>query len=528
MITPKTLLTPLGLGIAALLISLPWSLTTEILNPDGQRYLFNGILLHDLIRDGAFTDVYNYATAFYGKYPAFNLPYGPPFFAAQFALVFSIFGISIVAARLLVTAYTIAALFACWYVIRKIDERESIAALASCLFLFNSLTITYSREVGSELPVIFYSFLALYTGYQFIESEKRGYGLITALLLGLGYLTKQHIVPLGFGIALYALIRHKSYLICRRETALSAIVLLILTVPYTWLTMMYTSQDFGMQLFPPISTELLLSYLKSSLRFIPVIAVLSFAGFVVGITKRNKLCLLCFCWLICWYIFFTFVYGYYTGELRYILIILPALVYPAALAVHFLLSTYSHLFIRTVFLSALIGYGGFCLLDTPTAHLSGYAIAGKHICENAKNSNVLFMSDYDGNFLYGIRRSCSTQSPFVFRSDQWLANRLWWGELKDPSSVKSTEEISDFIRNNMIGFVVIERKNPALSTYPEYNNLTQLLSARQDITHVDTIAISSNVKKFKNRELDIYRTPFVATHTNSLQSIPIKPSAFQH
>lgn len=67
------------ISLASLAISLPGSLTSGPVWPDGQRYTFNGILLHDMLRDGAIFHPYEYATKFYAQYPAINLPYGPPF-----------------------------------------------------------------------------------------------------------------------------------------------------------------------------------------------------------------------------------------------------------------------------------------------------------------------------------------------------------------------------------------------------------------------------------------------------------------
>ena len=59
-------------------ISLPGSFSSGPNWPDGQRYTFNGILIHDMVRDGGIFHPYQYAVDFYAHCPATNLPYGLP------------------------------------------------------------------------------------------------------------------------------------------------------------------------------------------------------------------------------------------------------------------------------------------------------------------------------------------------------------------------------------------------------------------------------------------------------------------
>ena len=96
-------LTALFIIIAALAVSLPGAFDTGPTWPDGNRYTFNGILIHDMVRDGCLFSPYHYAVDFYSRYPAINLPYGPPFFAAIFSLAFGIFGISFSVSRCVVS-----------------------------------------------------------------------------------------------------------------------------------------------------------------------------------------------------------------------------------------------------------------------------------------------------------------------------------------------------------------------------------------------------------------------------------------
>ncbi len=514
-----------GLVISALITSLPGSFSTEALYPDGQRYLFNGLLIHDLVRDNAFSSLYQYATEYYRKYPAFNLPYGPPFLAIQFALAFAVFGIGFSVARLIVVGYTIAAAITCQYCISTIDGNRWVALIASELLLFNSLSLTYSRDIACEMPVIFFSFAALYAGYQYIELRKTGYGLAAALFLGLGYLTKQHIVPLGVGIFLYLLIGNK-YSLKKTETLLAAGVIIVVTVPYTFLTMKYSTEAFGFKLFPPFSFELLCGYLKTAFYHIPVESFLALFGFIIGIRQGNRFCYLCLTLVCCWYVFFTFVYGNYIGEPRYLLVILPAIVYPGALAVKMIFIYLKSKNAQVFAIFAIILYFSWNIFHAPIFFLRGYAAAGNLIGTKGADANILFVGKYDGNFLFGIREVCPEKQAYFLRSDQWLASRRWWGELDKQAHVKDKAEILQLIRENSVGYVVVETGDPLLAEYPEYLNMQQVLRENSLFHQVAVVPINSNYIKPHVRQLEIYQSPFIQSDQKIIP-LPIKPSAFQ-
>ena len=147
--------------LVSLAISLPGGTSSGPCWSDGMRYTFNGILIHDMIRDGGFWSPYDYAEKFYAQYPATNLPYGPPFFALVFAVAFSLLGISFSVARYVVTSYTVLAAFALWLMVYSINRHQLHSIISVLFFLLNPLTAIYSRDITPELPVAFYSALTI-------------------------------------------------------------------------------------------------------------------------------------------------------------------------------------------------------------------------------------------------------------------------------------------------------------------------------------------------------------------------------
>ena len=124
-----------AITVIALIISLPYSYTSGPIWPDGQRYTFNGILVHDMVRDRACLTPVQYATQFYSKYPATNLPYGPPFLAVVFALAFGLFNISFFIARCVIAFHLVLAALAFFYLIIYFTKSYRCAALSVLAFL---------------------------------------------------------------------------------------------------------------------------------------------------------------------------------------------------------------------------------------------------------------------------------------------------------------------------------------------------------------------------------------------------------
>jgi 4-amino-4-deoxy-L-arabinose transferase-like glycosyltransferase len=150
-----------------------------------------------MIRDGGLFHPYEYNVNFYAKYPATNLPYGPPFFALVFAAAFSLFGISFPVAKCIISFYTVCAGVMCWLTVHSITKNYWVSILAVATLLLYPLTIINSRDITPEVPVVFFSVLSIYFFYNYAEYNKKAFGVATAISFGLGYLTKPYILPLG-------------------------------------------------------------------------------------------------------------------------------------------------------------------------------------------------------------------------------------------------------------------------------------------------------------------------------------------
>ena len=495
--------TVLFIIITALSISLPGAFSSGPLWPDGQRYAFNGILLHDMIRDGAIFHPYEYNIKFYAQYPATNLPYGPPFFAIVFAAAFGLFGISFSVARCVVALYTVGAALMCWYLFYRISRNYWYSLVAVAAFLFNPLTVTYSRDITPELPVAFYCFLTLYFFYYYVESEKKYFGIYSALAFSLGYLTKPYIIPIGISLPIYIVIFKKWNIVYKKETWLAVFITLILILPDTILLFKFTTQDLPTGI--PTGWNLLSEHPTTLINSSPVLAILSIIGFIIGSIRRDRLVLLSLIWALSWYTFFTF---YVRAEAeKYLVTFIPSMLAAFALASYEVASKIKKMHIGKAIIIFVIITFIYEAWYTPVRYVFGYEDAGRYVAENSRGKSVLFYGRYDGAFMMGIRRHVSQQGLCVLRGDRQLATRLWWGELKDNDSVKSPEDIIKLLNEYQAGYVVVERDMPEAREYQEYINLMTALKDNNYFHQVATFPIIANYGNL-GPELIVYKFYF--------------------
>jgi hypothetical protein len=88
--------------------------------------------------------------------------------------------------------------------------------------------------------------------------------------------------------------------------------------------------DLGVKPFTALTWEATLSYPKILVKISPVFTLVSMIGFIVGLSKKDKLVLLSATWAVCWYLFFSFCVGYLNIE-KYLVTFIPALIVPFAI-----------------------------------------------------------------------------------------------------------------------------------------------------------------------------------------------------
>ena len=489
--------------LTAFAVSLPGVFSSNACYSDGQRYIFNGILIHDMIRDGQIFDFYAYSKRFYAQYPAINLPYGPPFFAVIYAVAFKAFGISISVARFVVASFTALTAIMCCLLFFKAKKQYWTAILGAAVFIAMPLTGIRSRDVGPEMVVSFFSLLTIYFFLESLEEEKRKYILLAALALGLGYLTKPYIVPLGLALPLFVIVQKKWEFFTKKESWLAVALVAVLTVPYTFLSFKYSNEGLGFIFFPPVTPELLLGYPKLILKEIPVLTAGASVGFIIGVLKKDKLTWLCLIWAVCWYLFHTLYYGYYIGS-YYLCSLILAMLYPFGTACQKLISLLKACHLDHALICIILIWLGYNIWTTPRYYVKGYERAGRFTADNYSGASVLFYGTYDGSFMMGVRKKIPIGGPYILRGERCLSERLWRYDQLLVQHVNSEKDLIRILQKYRTGCVVIEKDMPSAANHLDYKILSDSVENLNLFKKLASFPIHSNYTK-TGPELAVYQ-----------------------
>jgi 4-amino-4-deoxy-L-arabinose transferase-like glycosyltransferase len=172
-----------------------WCLTgvgkPSLVDTDAARHAMNGVFLLDLVRSGGIAHPIQYAERYYSRYPAISIPYHPPLFPACEALLFWIFGVSPLVARMAVAGSVAlsAILFfrLVWY-----TSRSELAAFGSVtVFLAAPLSQRVASDVMLEFPAMAMVLAAVLCLARFVTDTRWRDGLAFSLFAAAGIWTKQ-------------------------------------------------------------------------------------------------------------------------------------------------------------------------------------------------------------------------------------------------------------------------------------------------------------------------------------------------
>ena len=186
---------------------------------DASRHALDGLYYHDLvvsILSGemgiSFSNIYNFTTEQFLRYPAMGLLWWPPFFPFVEALFYMLFGVSIVSAKLCIIFFGILGIVF-WYflvieIFKKYKLKHSLAFFSSLLFAIAPFIFRYSRTIMREVPATSLCIVASFFFIKWIR-EKGNKGdnniVLTALFWAFAVLTKSETIFLGIVFLIYLL-----------------------------------------------------------------------------------------------------------------------------------------------------------------------------------------------------------------------------------------------------------------------------------------------------------------------------------
>ena len=315
----------------------------NLIYPDADRILMDGVFIHDFLRELPLREVYQYTADYYAQYPALSIGYRPPFFPFVEALFNAAFGINMWSSRLAVLVFALVGMTAWFKLVQRIFGAE-IAFWSSLLLVTTPFVARWGWYTMAEIPVLSMALLTAYVFYRFTETERPGYLYATAILFSLTVWTKQTGVFLALWFLPYLAIKGQ-LLSClkRKETWISVSIVLLLLTPLAVITIWLGDQNIRQSIGSGDTAKLASRLNWNNLTYYIVVLVknqmtlpaliLSVTGLGWSAWKRDSKSLYFWLLILSTYIFFAYVIH---NLPRYSIFWIPAFTLFAALPLHYL------------------------------------------------------------------------------------------------------------------------------------------------------------------------------------------------
>ncbi len=395
---------------------------------DETRHVMSGVFFMDLLHDRP-THLRQYAIDYYLKYPALGILVWPPLFYGLEGVAMSVFGSSVVVARVLLGLF---GLLACIYLflLSRGVVGPNRAAMAVLAFGTAPLIFKYSHFVMLEIPMLALALGATYHFVVYLGRETRRDLYLWGFLCAAAALTRFDVIYLLVLFPVLLTVQKKWGILRRREVLLTIIGALCLIAPVYavtawnvgWLHAREVTQTMDPGDPPMFSWSRLFFYPASlpynlSWFFVGAAAF----GIATAIWRRDRSCVVFAVIIGAVYVTFTPI-----AEMRerHVIYWVPALAYFAAEGVYHA----SRVWRRGIAAGVLAGavFGGTFAQAVPHVRtfLTGYADVARYVEINTGSPPLcLYIGSLNGNFIYQLRRADPARRIWTLRGEK-LADTL--------------------------------------------------------------------------------------------------------
>lgn len=439
------------LAIVAVASAMRGAYATAPFENDAARHCVNGVLIHDMVRDGGFLHPVGYARQFYGKLPAISIPYHPPGFATFEALMFTLLGVSYPVARLSVALCFGASVWLLYLLAKRLTGIPALALTATALFHSLPLSRRVSSEVMLEFPSLVVSFAALLVLVSTLSSNHAlrraiGFGLLASLAIW----TKQSSIFLA-GVPVFAALLLYRKRVLHHVKVLAGVPIIILS-GFALLDLMKFAGATSSRGWP--HSTLLEVIGHNAGYYTQVLASqLTFAGFAIAAFG------VAWFFLSHWKKPFNAEGSVFAGWIiaaaavplllapfspRYIIDLLPALILVSLLACYRAAHSFNAPRRILAIAAAALVLLSLATRGWPTGRLTGFREAAAYIAA-ARPARILLCSYRNGSFTFELRTFQPDHYTAVIRGDALTAKEV------------QPKAFAAFLRKYGIEYVVLDR-----------------------------------------------------------------------
>jgi len=306
-----------------------------------------GLFFYDLLTTWvkyptlSFSKIYDFTISYLVHYPKVSLYY-PPLYYFILSIMYRVFGVLFFTGSLTTLFFSLGTLLTIFLFSKNHLKNSKIGLTASLIFGLTPIIIFLSIKSMTDIPVLFFFLLSIYSYLNAIKTNKIKNFIIFSILFTFGFLTKWTIVLVLPIIFIYSIMHRK----CFKKLIISFILIGIFLSPYIFLA--YKTGSLLLPLKSSIispgfrerdpqytSLEGWLYYPKilSNEYFTLPLFILALLSLVVYCKTKQKYWKLFLIWFVVTYLFFTWLPN---KDHRYISVLFPSLLFPYATILNFI------------------------------------------------------------------------------------------------------------------------------------------------------------------------------------------------
>ncbi len=361
---------------------------------DAERHLMGGAFILDFLCEMPISNIYDFTTHYYARYPAISIGYHPPFFPCIEAMFNAVFGINIWSSRLAILLFALIGVSAWFKLIQRIFDTHT-AFWASLLLITTPYLVQWEWYTMAEIPALSMAMLTACIFYRFLENGKPAYLYTTAITFSLTVWTKQTAVFIVLWFILYLIVRRQFTSFIKR------------TIAYTKHSRL-SWENLKLYFFVLVNNHLTWPFM-----------ILCGTGFGWAIWKRDNRCMYFILLIMSVYLFFTFLNA---KTDRYPIFWIPAFCLFAALPIVYSQKYKICYLVHVIVLVAIVIYQISYIYKKPLFYIRGYDEAVHYILRKNQTSTIFFDGRHKNYFIYLMRVLDEKKSMYVLRGNKLLTS----------------------------------------------------------------------------------------------------------
>jgi Dolichyl-phosphate-mannose-protein mannosyltransferase len=472
-------------------------------NVDESQHAATGLYFADLLKNLPLAHAVHYTYLYYAQYPALSgVIHWPPFFYLCEGLLLTVFGPSVVAARITILLFALLAWFVWFRWVARIHNQWT-AALSTVIFATLPAVLLFEKAVMLEIPSLALSIVSLYYWYEYLTTEEAGKLYRFAVFASLAMLTKQSSIFLVVACALSLIGLRRWKLLLAPDVLKALAIVAVLVGPFYTLVYLVHWKSIAMDLVGapnPHPRNALLFYVRA----LPgqlgwPLLVLSLVGIATcKWWSKREASVVMLAWIAGCYITFTLISH---KEARYSFYWIPAFTYFAVGVLTTPWRMKPARIVGVLLALALLASSLVSAWSYQRPYVAGYEALAQQVVERGQSGIILFDAELPANFIFFLHKFDPGRHFVVLRKSLWVMHIKRAGG--EEELVHNDQQLLALMRGQGVKYVVVS--DDPKTEFKIQNRLRSLLQSDPQFQLLGTFPIETNERDWQDRHLYLYQ-----------------------